>query len=63
MKFYMHPSCVVIHVRPVEVQPNTGTKFSCMSLHGPRWHAARKAVVETQVIAVETQVVFCRNTR
>ena len=58
MKFYMHPSCVVIHVRLVEIQVNTGTKFLCMSLHGPKWHAARKAVVETQVIAVETQVVI-----
>ena len=52
MKFYMHPSCVVIHVRPVEIQVNTGTKFICLSLHGPKWHAA------SNVIAVETQVVF-----
>ena len=62
MKFYMHPSCVVIHARPVEIQVNTGTKFICMSLHGPKWYAASNAVIETQVIAVETQVVFCRNT-
>ena len=62
MKLYMYPSCVLIHVRPVEVRINTGTKFICMSLHGPKWHAASNTVVETKVIAVETQVFFCQNT-
>ena len=53
----MHPSCVVIHVRPIEIQV-TGTKLICKSLHGPKLHAASNAVVETQVIAVETQALF-----
>ena len=55
-KFYMHPSCVVIHVRPVEIQLNTGTSsvLLYMSLHGPKWHAASKVVVETQVLCWNT---------
>ena len=57
-----HPSCVAIHVRPVEIQVNTRTKFICMLQHGPNWLAASNVVVETQVIAVETQAVFCQNT-
>ena len=61
-KMMMHPICVAIHVRPVEIQVNTRTKLICMLQHGPNWPAASYAVVETQVIAVETQAVFCRNT-
>ena len=54
-KMMMHASCVAIHVRPVEIQVNTRTKFICMLRHGPKWPAASNTVVETQVIAVETQ--------
>ena len=53
-----HPSCVAIHVRPVEIQVNTRTKFVCMLRHSPKWSAATNVVVESQVIAVETQAVF-----
>ena len=57
-KMMMHPSCVAIHVTPVEIQVNTRTKFVCMLRHSPKWSAATNVVVESQVIAVETQAVF-----
>ena len=42
----MHPICVAIHVTPVEIQVNSGTKFTFMSRHGPKWHDASNAVLK-----------------